>query len=254
MPLSVASTFAWGLISWAAKIPRTGPLTVRSGSRFSSSKYLSSWRTPSMITKGADRSERLGKPTQNLGEAPFEPVEADIMLIETGPGLGTEVVDELVKGIAVVLKSRNAARDVGFARHVGHGMSSRGDSLLTRRSLWRTTTEYIGTVDESEIERAWEQLSQAINEAIDLLRAFGESFWASRLEEGRAKVEAYGGNGLDSILGLFGGMGSFNDLVLHPMNGHATSASDLGAANERLWDLRNAIYVPAKALRHAFPS
>lgn len=109
-------------------------------------------------------------------------------------------------------------------------------------------------MDQIEVQRAWDQLSQAIDAAITLLTSAGESFWATRLEEGRAKIERYGEDSLDSVLGLFGGMGSFNDLVLSPVNGHDGSEVDLQAANDRLWDLREQIYLPAKELRRAFTS
>ena len=82
----------------------------------------------------------------------------------------------------------------------------------------------------------------------------GEVLWATRLQQGLSKVEAFGANGLDSILGLFGGMGSFNDLVLHPMNGNDIADHEVGAANERLGELRDQIHAPAQELRRAFPS
>jgi hypothetical protein len=106
-------------------------------------------------------------------------------------------------------------------------------------------------VDDREVERARGQLSQGIDEAIQLLRSVGESFWATRLAAGRSKLEAHG---VDWVLGLFGGMGGFNDLVLLPMDGCAVSEVDIRAANERLWDLRNEIYTAAKELRRALPS
>lgn len=89
--------------------------------------------TPEMITKRADRSVGLGKPTQDLGQAALNPVETGVVLIETGPGLRPEFVEEFVERIAVVLKSRNAARDAGFARHVGHSMWAPGETASGRK-------------------------------------------------------------------------------------------------------------------------
>jgi hypothetical protein len=44
-------------------------------------------------------------------------------------------------------------------------------------------------------------------------------------------------------------MGSFNDLVLHPTNGHDLGESEIDVSNERLARLRSSIYRTAHELR-----
>jgi hypothetical protein len=109
-------------------------------------------------------------------------------------------------------------------------------------------------VDDQQVELAWNRLAAATDEAVRLLQSVGESFWATRLAAGTARIDTFGANGLDPILGMFGGMGSLNDLWLHPMNGHVASEEELRAANDRLAELREEIYESATALRRAFPS
>ena len=41
-------------------------------------------------------------------------------------------------------------------------------------------------------------------------------------------------SGIDHYKGAFGGMGSINDLVLHPINGHTIKETEINSANEKL--------------------
>ncbi len=49
---------------------------------------------------------------------------------------------------------------------------------------------------------------------------------------------------------MFGGMGSFNDLVLHPMNGHPVETNDVAEVNASLSDPRSTVYGACVELRH----
>jgi uncharacterized protein DUF6966 len=40
-------------------------------------------------------------------------------------------------------------------------------------------------------------------------------------------------------------MGSFNDLVIHPLNGHSVAAQEVGPVNEELDRLRSVMYEDA---------
>jgi hypothetical protein len=44
------------------------------------------------------------------------------------------------------------------------------------------------------------------------------------------------------MLSAFGGMGSINDLVLHPMNGHKVDVNEVSTVNGRLNSLLERIY------------
>lgn len=54
---------------------------------------------------------------------------------------------------------------------------------------------------------------------------------------GRGDIE-----GIEHLLSAFGGMGSINDLIIHPANGHALSLRDGEHANAALQDLLSRAY------------
>jgi hypothetical protein len=56
------------------------------------------------------------------------------------------------------------------------------------------------------------------------------------------------GYGLQHLLGAYGGMGSFSDLVIHPANGHQIDPGDLDAVNDQLRALGEAVWSRASAL------
>ena len=86
-----------------------------------------------------------------------------------------------------------------------------------------------------------DELIQSLDEASGLLRNVGADFWAEQLERGRLRISAGDAYGLRAIAGLFGGMGSFNDLIVHPINGHNVEVGDVDEVNERLDQLRGSI-------------
>lgn len=84
-----------------------------------------------------------------------------------------------------------------------------------------------------------------------MLTAAGEDHWARRMDTAHRDLEARDANGLRELLDAYGGMGSFSDVVLHPTNGHADSAS-VRHINEELDRLRTLIYSDAAALLRDF--
>ena len=98
-----------------------------------------------------------------------------------------------------------------------------------------------------------QELLAALDEAILLLNEAREDFWMQWLERGRRQIADGDAHGLDHLLGAFGGMGSFNDLVLHPLNQHQGTPEALASANERMWELRGAIYQSCNRLKRVFP-
>lgn len=83
-----------------------------------------------------------------------------------------------------------------------------------------------------------------------LLRTAGETHWAAWMDESRARIEHDDPAGIEHLLGAYGGMGSFNDLILTPDNGHTVEEADVAGINDRLDMLRSEIYVLAHDLRH----
>jgi hypothetical protein len=64
-----------------------------------------------------------------------------------------------------------------------------------------------------------------------------------------SELAAHDAHGLDRLLSAYGGMGSFNDLVITPLNGHNVSAGDVDRVNRELSRLRSEMYDDAAALR-----
>lgn len=51
------------------------------------------------------------------------------------------------------------------------------------------------------------------------------------------------------LLRQFGGMGSFNDVVIHPLNGHRIRDKDVDPVNKELDRIRHRLYTVARDLR-----
>ncbi|MFL6156093.1 MAG: DUF6966 domain-containing protein, partial [Marmoricola sp.] len=66
-----------------------------------------------------------------------------------------------------------------------------------------------------------------------------------------SELATYDAAAFDHVLGAFGGMGSFNDLLILGYNGHTVEPREETAINHRLSDLRTSIWEDATALRHA---
>lgn len=76
-----------------------------------------------------------------------------------------------------------------------------------------------------------------------LLRSVGEIFWAdkiqSALKKGENSADIYM---LEEILSWYGGMGSFNDLMISRYNDHLVDEKDEEKLNDELNRLRGRIY------------
>lgn len=94
------------------------------------------------------------------------------------------------------------------------------------------------------------QLEALLEQLAGLLGSAGETHWLPWAERGLGQLRDRDWSGVDTVLAGFGGMGSLNDLVLHPANGHAVAEEDVAAVNSRLQDLRTAIWREAVCLRH----
>ena len=93
-----------------------------------------------------------------------------------------------------------------------------------------------------------ERLLADLDEAIGLLQSGGETHWSTWLARGRAEVARGEAHGLDLLVSGFGGMGSFNDLVLTQPNAGA-NADLLREVDDRLWDLRQSIWQACRDLQ-----
>ena len=67
-----------------------------------------------------------------------------------------------------------------------------------------------------------------------------------------AELLSHDAHGLKRLLSAYGGMGSFNDLVIHPVNGHCVAKDEVDRVNHSLAELRSGMYADAKALNDDF--
>jgi hypothetical protein len=86
------------------------------------------------------------------------------------------------------------------------------------------------------------RLLKRLAECETLLANYGVDYWPSWLRHGADLVAAGDSRGLDHLRQGYGGMGSFNDLVISPLNRHRGGEEELRAADKRLDRLRSEIY------------
>jgi hypothetical protein len=93
-----------------------------------------------------------------------------------------------------------------------------------------------------------EKLKTALKKCIELLENYKEEFWSKKLNDILNKlIETGMSSDLGSdILILYGGMGSFSDLVIMEVNGYDIKENEEDNANEELENLREQIYECAK--------
>lgn len=86
------------------------------------------------------------------------------------------------------------------------------------------------------------ELRQVLVELRDLLDDADEQFWAGWA---RDRLVALDSGALDprEVRRAFGGMGSLNDLLLDPFNGHTIEPDEVDALNARLRDLSSRLWV-----------
>ena len=93
-----------------------------------------------------------------------------------------------------------------------------------------------------------ESLLTEMSELAHLCEHVGEQSWADWAHTALTKLRGHDAGTLTGLTRAFGGMGSLNDLVIHPLNGHEVAESDISAVTERLHVLRGRIYRHAQEL------
>jgi hypothetical protein len=104
-------------------------------------------------------------------------------------------------------------------------------------------------VPQNDFDSRLTGLVANLDEATALLMKHGETHWASWLMRDRPGLLAHDVDAFDGLLRAFGGMGSFNDLLILASNGHAVRPDQEKTINERLWDLRELIWTSTTSLR-----
>lgn len=85
----------------------------------------------------------------------------------------------------------------------------------------------------------------------ELLRSYGRQHWAEWAARDRERIQRGDASGIDHLLGAYGGMGSLNDVMIHPANGDHIAPEDVIAVNAGLRELSSRVYDAAQRLKHA---
>ncbi len=86
------------------------------------------------------------------------------------------------------------------------------------------------------------KLVKKLEELITHLQLYQEDHWASWMVDARKIILKSDFRGIQKVEGAYGGMGSFNDLYLHPINNHKIKESEVDNANTKLQTLRTEIF------------
>ena len=84
------------------------------------------------------------------------------------------------------------------------------------------------------MEPSTQKLVLELDKGAELLRSCSESQWASWFEKCATLLRNGQYRGIEMFEGAFGGMGSINDLVLTPINGHTMHESEVNYYNVKL--------------------
>lgn len=96
------------------------------------------------------------------------------------------------------------------------------------------------------------ELVKVLEELIALLRSDNEAHWANWMEQAQSRIVASDYSGIEKLLQAYGGMGSFNDLVLGYREESGTLARAKGREemNVKLNELRTKAWELAGEIRH----
>lgn len=98
-----------------------------------------------------------------------------------------------------------------------------------------------------------EYLIQLLVTCEGLLRKVGELCWADKithlLQKGGGTIDIYLS---EEIISWYGGMGSFNDLIISEYNDHLVGGEDEDKLNDELNRLRSAIYQETLRLKRKY--
>jgi hypothetical protein len=113
---------------------------------------------------------------------------------------------------------------------------------------------YALVVATDDVEARASRLENLLDEAVALLEKHGETYWAAWMATCRRTIAAGDAYGVDYLLSAFGGMGSFNDVLLLRANGNTIDESEEAFVNTRLEELRTDIWSDATEIRRSIDS
>lgn len=81
-----------------------------------------------------------------------------------------------------------------------------------------------------------QELIQILGEIIFLLEKEGETHWCGWMRKTKERLEGLDYSGIETLLSAYGGMGSFNDLIVDPKH-----QDNFEALRTRAWELAEEI-------------
>ncbi len=97
-----------------------------------------------------------------------------------------------------------------------------------------------------------ERLIGILDDLIALLRSDNETHWSAWMARAKARLENSDYSGIEYLLGAYGGMSSFNDLIICQRieNGTFVWTDQSKMKNDRLDDLRSQAWELAISIKH----
>lgn len=92
-------------------------------------------------------------------------------------------------------------------------------------------------------------LCSRLTEAIYLLSKYHELEWSKILHITMSKIKAGDLEAIDDLIGLFSGVGGFQDLLIKPLAGMDMPDEKVDAVNDKLSSLRSEIFELAQQIR-----
>ena len=96
-----------------------------------------------------------------------------------------------------------------------------------------------------------EKLYQTLRQLESILRKHNRSNWAQWLAKDASCIERDDFYGVEHFLSAFGGMGSLNDIVFHPLNGDKLTEAESKRVNEEFSELKSQAYDLANTLKRS---
>ena len=95
------------------------------------------------------------------------------------------------------------------------------------------------------------ELIAVLNNLISLLESGDENHWSNWLYKSKSRIEGSDFSGIELLLSAYGGMGSFNDLVICQQinNGKVEFTKDYTEKNEELRKLRSKAWDLAESIK-----
>jgi len=94
------------------------------------------------------------------------------------------------------------------------------------------------------------ELIAVLDKLIDLLESDDQRHWVAELRESKRRLASSDHSGVEYLLASYGGMGSFNDLIIHQSSddgefswkpGYERANEELDKLRNRAWELANEI-------------